>query len=144
VRHMKDLWALVLVLIAVSACRSPEHVARRFPVPPIDSYSVLTLQVRMDGGPEPLEGATVSREFFKAAEVRPFIGRFFEDREYRTATPAVAVIDHDLWQRRLRGAPHVIGTVLTVNDQPVTVVGVAEPGFAGPAGAQVWMPRIER
>jgi hypothetical protein len=144
VHHTKDLWALVLVLIAVSACGSPERVARQFAVPPIDSYSVSTLQVRMDGRPEPLEGATVSREFFKAADVRPFIGRFFEDREYRTATPAVVVLDYQLWQRRLHGSPNVIGTVLTVNDQPVTVIGVAEPGFAGPAGAQVWMPRIKR
>ena len=143
-RHTKHLWALVLVPIALSACRSPEPVARQFVMPPIESYSVSTLQVRMDGRPEPLEGATVSREFFSAAEVRPFIGRFFEDREYRTATPAVVVLDHELWQGRFHGAPNVIGTVLTVNDQPMTVIGVAEPGFAGPAGARVWMPRIER
>jgi hypothetical protein len=100
--------------------------------------------VTIDGSPEPVEGATVSRKFFKAAEVRPVIGRFFNDREYRTGTPAVVVLDHELWQRRLHGAPHVIGTVLTVNERPVTVIGVAEPGFAGPAGAQMWMPMIER
>jgi len=143
-RHTKDLWALVLVLVALSACGSSEHGARQFPAPPIDSYSVSTLQVRMDGSPEPLQGATVSREFFKAADVRPVIGRSFDDREYRTGAPAVVVLDHELWQRRLHGAPHVIGTVLTVNDRPVTVVGVAEPGFASPAGVQMWMPRIER
>jgi hypothetical protein len=91
-----------------------------------------------------LEGATVSREFFKAADVRPFIGRFFDDREYRTSTPAVVVLDHELWHRRLHGTPQVIGMVLTVNDQPVTVIGVAESGFAGPSGTELWMPRIER
>ena len=143
-RHTKDLWALVLVPVALSACGSSEHAARQFPAPPIDSYSVSTLQVRVDGSPEPLQGATVSREFFKAADVRPFIGRFFNDREYRIGTPAVVVLDYELWQRRLHGAPQVIGTVLTLNDRPVTVVGVAEPGFASPAGVQMWMPRIER
>jgi len=143
-RHTKDLWALVPVLVALSACGSSQHAARQFPAPPIDSYSVSTLQVRVDGSPEPLQGATVSREFFKAADVRPVIGRFFDDREYRTGAPAVVVLDHELWQRRLRGAPHVIGMVLPVNERPVTVIGVAEPGFAGPAGAQMWMPMIER
>src|SRR5215467_12701050 len=143
-RHTKDPWALVLVLAALSACESPQHASRQFPSPPIDSYSVSTLQVSIDGSPEPLEGATVSREFFKAADVHPFIGRFFNDREYRTGTPAVVVLDHELWQRRLRGAPHVIGMVLPVNERPVTVIGVAEPGFAGPAGARMWMPMIER
>jgi len=145
VRHAKDLWALVLTVIAVSACGSSGEVARQFAVPPIDSYLVSTLQVRIDGSAEAVEGATVSREFFKAAGVRPIIGRFFNDQEYRTGTPAVVVLDHEIWRRRLHGDPRVIGTVLTVNERPVTVIGVAEPGFVGPAGARMWMPMmIER
>ena len=85
-------------------------------------------------------------QFYALADARvpSDMRRFFENGDYRTATPAVVVVDHELWQRRLHGAPNAIGTVLTVNDQPVTVIGVAEPGFAGPAGARVWMPRIER
>ena len=141
-RHTTNAWALVVALIAVSACGTSDHAGRQFQVPPPDSYSVSTLQVRIDGSREPLEVATVSREFFKTAGVRPFIGRFFQDREYQKTAPPVVVLAHAFWQQRMRGAQQVIGTALSVNGQPMTVVGVAEPGFTGPAGSQVWMPRM--
>jgi hypothetical protein len=138
------LLAPALALIALSACGSSDHVARQFAEPPIDSYSASVFQVRIDGQTEPLDGATVSGDFFKAAQVSPLIGRFFIDGDYRTKTRSVVVLSQELWLRRLHGAPQVIGTALTVNDQPLTVIGVAEPGFAVPKGAQVWLPRIEQ
>jgi len=144
VRHAKGLWALALVLIALSACGSSDEVAHQFAEPPIDSYSASVFQVKIDGNTEPLDGATVSLEFFKMAQVRPLVGRFFVDGDYRTKTRSVVVLNQELWQRRLHSAPQVIGTALTVNDQPVTVIGVAERGFAVPKGAQVWLPRIEQ
>ena len=143
-RHAKGLWALALVLIALSACGSSDEVAHQFAEPPIDSYSASVFQVKIDGNTEPLDGATVSLEFFKMAQVRPLVGRFFVDGDYRTKTRSVVVLNQELWQRRLHSAPQVIGTALTVNDQPVTVIGVAERGFAVPKGAQVWLPRIEQ
>jgi MacB-like periplasmic core domain len=105
---------------------------------------VSVFQVRIDGNTEPLDGAMVSRDFFRTARVRPLVGRFFVDGDYRTTTHSVVVVNQELWQRRLHGAAQVIGTALTVNDQPVTVIGVAERGFAVPKGAQVWLPKIEQ
>ena len=142
-RHAKALWTVALALMALSACGSSGEVARQFAEPPIDSYSVSVFQVRIDGNTEPLDGATVSRDFFKATQGRPFIGRFFVDGDYRPQTRSVVVLNRELWQQRFHGAPEVIGTALIVNDQPVTVIGVAEPGFAVPDGAEVWLPRIE-
>jgi hypothetical protein len=143
-RCAKGLWALVLVSIALSACGSSEGVANQLAVPPTDSYSASVFQVKIDGNPEPLNGATVSLEFFKMAQVRPLVGRFFVDGDYRTKTRSVVVLSQELWQRRFHSAPQVIGTALPVNDQQVTVIGVAERGFALPKGAQVWLPRIEQ
>jgi putative ABC transport system permease protein len=144
VRCAKDLWALALVLIALSACGSSEEVAHQFAEPPTGSHSASVFQVKIDGNTERLDGATVSPEFFKMAQVRPWVGRFFVDGDYRTKTRSVVVLSQELWQRRLHSAPQVIGAALTVNDQPVTVIGVAEPGFAVPKGAKVWLPRIEQ
>jgi hypothetical protein len=140
--HAKGLWSATPALIALFACGSSGDVAHQFAEPPIDSYSMSVLHVRIDGNDEPLNGATVSRDFFKTAQVRPLIGRFFVDGDYRTKTPSVVVLNQGLWQR-LHGAPHVIGTALTVNDQEVTVIGVAERGFAVPKAAQLWLPRTE-
>ena len=140
----KGLWALALASIALSACASSEEAARQFAEPPADSYSASVFQVKIDGNAEPLDGATVSLEFFRMAGVRPVIGRFYVDGDDRTKTRSVVVLSQELWQRRLHGAPQVIGTALTVNDQPVTVIGVTERGFAVPKGAQLWLPRIEQ
>jgi hypothetical protein len=137
-------WALALVLIALSACGSSEEVAHQFAEPPTDSYSQSVFQVKIDGNAEPLDGATVSLDFFKMAQVRPLVGRFFVDGDYRTKARSIVVLSQELWQRRFHSAPQVIGTALTVNDQPVIVIGVAERGFAVPRGAQVWLPRIEQ
>jgi hypothetical protein len=143
VRHGKALGALALALITLSACASSDGGARRFAEPPNDSYSASMFQVTIDGNTEPLDGATVSHDFFKAADVRPLIGRFFVDDEYRMKTRSVVVLNHAFWQGRLHGAPQVIGSALTVDGHRMTVVGVAERGFAVPKGAQVWLPRIE-
>jgi hypothetical protein len=142
VHHGKALGALALALIALSACGPSDGPARRFPEPPIGSYSVL--QVTIGGNTEPMDGATVSLDFFKAAEARPLVGRFFVEGDYRTTTPSVVVLGQELWQRRFHGAPEVIGTAVAVNDQQLTVIGVAERGFSAPGTAQVWLPRIER
>jgi hypothetical protein len=121
VRCARGRWAVALLLIALSACGSSDEVAHPFAEPPTGSYSASVFQVKIDGNTEPLDGATVSLEFFKMAQVRPLV-----------------------WQRRLHSAPQVIGMALTVNDQAVRVIGVAEAGFAVPKGAKVWLPRIEQ
>jgi hypothetical protein len=139
----KQAWALALGLIALSACGSSDHLARQFTEPPIGSSSVSAFQVRIDDNAERLDGAIVSRDFFPATKARPLIGRFFDDGEYRAKTRSAVVLNHEFWQRRLHGSPRVIGTILILDDQPATIIGVAEPGFADPTGAQLWLPRTE-
>ena len=104
-RHTKGLWALVVALIAVSACGPSDHAGRQFPVPPPDSYSISTVPVSLDGSPEQLEVATVSREFFKGAGVRPFLGRFkllSPSRLFRRRNDQLPAIGADIeWRFRI-------------------------------------------
>jgi len=144
VRYAEFLWVLACALIAFWGCESSAGSARQFAEPPIESYSTSKLQVRIGGNIESLNGATISPDFFKAAGVHPLVGRFFADGDYRTQTPSVAVLSHEFWQRYFNAAPQAIGATLTVNEQPLTVIGVAVRGFAFPRGAQVWLPRTER
>jgi putative ABC transport system permease protein len=44
------------------------------------------------------------------------------------------VLDHAYWQNRFGGSPSVIGKTLSINDQPVTVIGVTPDSFHGTAG----------
>jgi predicted permease len=102
-----------------------------------------------DGAWEEARGRLVSGGFFEVLGVRPQIGRTFTAAEDQAETPS-AVISHDYWQRRFGGRPDVLGLPLTVRRAPLTVIGVAPPGFVGETSGQRpdlwvslrWQPKV--
>jgi predicted permease len=86
----------------------------------------------------------VSPSYFQVLGIDPLRGRFFLPDEGRPGIPAaVAVIGHDLWQRRFGGLPSVIGQSIRLNGVPFTVIGIAPPRFAGGItglAIDVWVP----
>ena len=74
---------------------------------------------------------------------RPLLGRTFgPDEDHPGAVPTI-VLSYDFW-RQLGGSPAILGTPITINQTPVTVIGVMPKGFAGPlarADVQGWLPR---
>ena len=80
----------------------------------------------------PVEGLWVSGDFFRVLGVSPARGRLFTSSDDAPGCSAsVAVVSYDFWQVSLGGDPGVVGSTLTIVDQPVTVVGVAPAGFRG-------------
>jgi hypothetical protein len=54
----------------------------------------------------------------------------------------VAVISHDFWQQRFGGDPNAIGKALTLNGEPVTLIGVMPRGFQDTSQSnerQIWL-----
>jgi len=104
------------------------------------------LRVGTGGGAaaEPARGRIVSGNYFAVLGVRAVRGRTFTAAEDRApGGDPVVVISHDYWQRRFAGDDGVIGRVLALNGYPFTVVGVAQPGFAGDvvgAPTEIWIP----
>ncbi|HJR64074.1 MAG TPA: ABC transporter permease [Gemmatimonadaceae bacterium] len=91
--------------------------------------------------PELLVGEMVTPSYFPLLGVAPLLGRTFLVDSARFVEDARSVIlGHGLWQRRFGGDPGVVGRVVTLNDQPYTVIGVARDGFRGvTADAQAWV-----
>ncbi|HXW03968.1 MAG TPA: ABC transporter permease [Vicinamibacterales bacterium] len=86
------------------------------------------------GEPERIAGVRVSRPFFDIFGVQALHGRTFVDADL--AGPKVAVIAEGLWRRRFGSDPGVLGRALTINGEPVIVVGVLPRWFGFPsAGA---------
>jgi predicted permease len=81
------------------------------------------------GEPERLSGVPVSENFFDVLGVRPQLGRAFTPQEAVWKAPKVVMLGHGLWQRRFNGNPSIVGTSLTINDEPHTVVGVLPASF---------------
>jgi len=81
------------------------------------------------GEPERLSGVPVSANFFDVLGVRPQIGRLFNADECKWNGPKATLLSHGLWERRFGSDPGIVGQALTLNDQPVTVVGVLPESF---------------
>jgi len=103
-------------------------------------------QVALDQGDETsmVFGEMVSGNYFATLGLQPAVGRLLaeEDDRQRGANP-VMVISHAAWQRRFGGDPSVMGRTVRLNGTPMTVIGVAPPGFYGMLrgiGSELWLP----
>jgi predicted permease len=99
--------------------------------------------VSVSGGREPVRAgvAAVSDDFFDVVGVRPSMGRAFAPEEQRSGAGAVAVVSHGYWERSLSRAGDLSRIRLRLDGRVHDVVGVMPPGFAFPAGTDVWVPR---
>ena len=90
-----------------------------------------------EGEAERLVGNEVSTEFFQVLGAPPALGRDFTAADL-TAGQRVAVLSHALWSRRFAADPQVVGRVLTINSEPVTVIGVAPATMTYPTDPDLW------
>ncbi len=81
------------------------------------------------GEPERLSGVPVSENFFQVLGIQPQLGRLFNAEECKWHGPKAVLLGHGLWARRFGSDPAIVGQALTLNNQPVTVVGVLPASF---------------
>ncbi len=85
----------------------------------------------------------VSGNYFDVMGVALERGRGFQPQEDQAdgAYP-VAVLSWGFWQRQLGGDPDAVGSSITLNRVPFTVVGVTPRTFTGtfPVGPDAWVP----
>jgi predicted permease len=104
----------------------------------------ISLSLRADDQSDVVDAAWVLSNYFTVLGVPPALGRALSAAEDDVANPARAVvISHDLWNRRFRSDPAVIGKTVEVGlfggvYTTYTVVGVAPPGFRGVS--EPWKP----
>ena len=116
-----------------------ERVASSFDS--VGSFTGPLLTISGRGDPEHVDGETVSAGYFQALKIRPAAGRLFGGGEDSAPGPSpVALISTRLWKRQLAADPAILGSTLTVNDVPLTIIGILPDGFAGLSGkADVWI-----
>ena len=89
-------------------------------------------------------GQLVSGNYFSALGLEPSLGRFpTPDEVTRPGSEPVVVISDGFWRTRLGGAPGVVGQRIRVNEQDLTVIGVAPPKFQGTVTMidfDLWIP----
>ena len=134
----------------------PEHQAFQFPVSEAEyvdyrdsselyedvaAYAEQTVTLTGTGEPVRLGAAFASSSLWTLLGVEPHLGRFFGPDDDRPGAGSVALLSHGLWQRRFGGSEKIVGSDVTLNGGPVTVIGVLPPGFRFPERTtELWLP----
>ena len=95
------------------------------------AWSSWKFDLAQGGAVQYVNGLYVSGDYFNSLGVRPAAGRLFTTADDRRGCPALAVLSYGLWQERFGGSRNVIGSTLSVNQQPFQIIGVSAPGFYG-------------
>jgi predicted permease len=78
------------------------------------------------------QGVLVSGSYFPVLGLQPSLGRLLGPADDQTiGGHFVTVLSHAYWETHLGADPGVLNTVLTINGQPMTIIGVAPRGFKG-------------
>jgi putative ABC transport system permease protein len=110
------------------------------------AYSMQQFRLGNAGEVEPIWGEAVSGNYFDVLGVAAQKGRTFAaDEDLVPRQKPVAVISNSLWQRRFNSDPEIIGKIITLNDLPLTIIGVAPPQYTGMlrgVSFDVWVPMM--
>src|SRR5688572_17126604 len=93
-----------------------------------------------DGPASLVPGVAASAELFDVLGARPLIGRGFGAGDDVPGAEPVAVLSYGLW-REAGGSPSIVGTRMTLDGTPRTVIGVMPRGFWFPdPSVRIWTP----
>jgi predicted permease len=85
--------------------------------------------LRTPSGPQIVRIARVTDSFLHTLGVAPLLGRDFEPNDDLPSSPHTAVLSYATWQQRYGGKRDIPGQTVTLDDGPVTIVGVLPREF---------------
>jgi len=97
------------------------------------------------GDPAQVNAARLSGGVLPTLGVTPLMGRFFAQQE-DDQKEQVALVSYSLWQSRLHGDAHVLGTKILLDRKPYLVIGVMPRNFEFPLvpghlnSVELWVP----
>ncbi len=92
----------------------------------------VSLNVGANGESERVIGELVTGTYFKVLGVGAAAGRVIVPDDDKTRGDGfVAVLSYTYWHNRFGGDPRVIGSRISINNYPFTIIGVSQAGFDG-------------
>ena len=96
------------------------------------AHRAFSANLAYKGNTSSTEGSLVSGSYFPVLGLRPAAGRLLTPEDDKTiGAHFVAVISYSYWETQHGLNPAIIGDIITINGQSMTVVGVAPKGFEG-------------
>jgi predicted permease len=92
----------------------------------------------------PLVSEYITGTYFTTLGVGPLSGRLITPKDDTASAAPVAVLSHRAWQTAYGSDPAIVGATLFVEGHPLTVIGIAPPGFFGEMlesdPPELWIP----
>lgn len=86
-------------------------------------------------------GSNATVNLFDTLEIRPYLGRFFNQQDAVSGQDRVVVLSYGFWQERFGGDPTAIGKTLQLDGIPRQIIGVVPAGTHFPDNdTQFWIP----
>jgi predicted permease len=89
---------------------------------------------------ERVQGAQITAGAFELVGVRAVLGRTFVPQDDRPGAAPVVILGHALWRDRFGADLGALGSMLRVNGEPTTIVGVMPERFLFPVRDALWVP----
>jgi predicted permease len=106
--------------------------------------SDLSIRRNGDHPAEHSRGEFVSGNYFSMFGIQPGAGRNIGPADDRLEAALVAMMSYRFWQQHYGLNRSVVGSAITINGTPFTIVGIAPPGFFGDSLREdppdFWMP----
>jgi putative ABC transport system permease protein len=90
--------------------------------------------------PEQVHGIHITQAYFNLFGASAMLGRTFTAQEDSPNGGKVVVLSYGLWQRKFAGNPNIIGTALSLGNEPYTIVGVLGKSFVSDPEADILLP----
>ncbi len=82
-----------------------------------------------NGDPQELSALIVTADLLDLLGVAPALGRGFAGGEDQEGAARIMILSHATWIRQFGGEASVVGRAVTINGEPITIVGVMPRGF---------------
>lgn len=106
----------------------------------LGAYTDNNFNLTGQGDPERISCAQVTASVFSTLGVQAVKGRLFLPQEDAVGANSVAIVSEKFWRARYGGSESVLGSRLTLDNKPYTIVGVMPAGFRFPGEFDVWLP----
>jgi putative ABC transport system permease protein len=90
--------------------------------------------------PEQVHGIHVTEAYFRLFGAPVLLGRTFTAQEDSPTGGKVVILSYGLWQRKFGGNPNIIGSALSLGNEPFTIVGVLGKSFFSDPEADILLP----
>lgn len=90
------------------------------------------------GDPTGVRVVYTTENFFGLLGATTLAGRTFAADEGPESTPVV-ILGHGFWERRFGADPSIVGRTITLDGDPLEVIGIVRPEHTFPAEADLWI-----